>query len=139
MQRFLSGFICCITVVSSGLIFADTQNNADIYTAIVDKDGVQHVRILGGSYFFKPNRIVVKKNVPVVLSISVESGIAPHSIVAKSPEAGIAFDESLSSTPKNITFTATAAGEYVFYCKNKLPFLPSHREKGMHGVIEVVE
>ncbi|HVS26696.1 MAG TPA: quinol oxidase [Burkholderiales bacterium] len=137
MQRFLSGFICCFAVVSSGLVFADTQEQAE--TATVDKDGVQHVRILGGSYFFKPNRIVVKKNVPVELSVSLEPGIVPHSIVTKSPKAGIAFDESLSSSPKIITFTATAAGEYAFYCKNKLPFLPSHREKGMHGVIEVVE
>jgi plastocyanin domain-containing protein len=137
MQRLLSGFICCFVVVSSGLVFADTQDTAE--TATLDKDGVQHVRILGGSYFFKPNRIVVKKNVPVELSVSLEPGIVSHSIVTKSPEAGIAFDESLSSTPKIITFTATAAGEYAFYCKNKLLFLPSHREKGMHGVIEVVE
>jgi len=81
----------------------------------------------------------VKKNMPVELSVSLEPGIAPHSIVANAPDAGIVFDESLSSNPKIITFTAKATGEYIFYCKNKLPFLPSHREKGMQGIIEVVE
>jgi plastocyanin domain-containing protein len=100
---------------------------------------VQHISIIGGSYFFKPDRIVVKKNMPVELSVSLEPGIAPHSIVANAPDAGIVFDESLSSNPKIITFTAQATGEYSFYCKNKLPFFPSHREKGMQGIFEVVE
>lgn len=139
MQRFLSGLICCVAVVSSNTVFAGSEFKIETYTATVEKDGVQHVRILGGSYFFKPNRIVVKKNVPVELSVSLEPGIVPHTIVTKAPEAGIAFEESLSSTPKIITFTAAAAGEYTFYCKNKLLFFPSHHDKGMHGVIEVVE
>ncbi len=103
------------------------------------KDGVQHISIIGGSYFFKPDRIVVKKNIPVELSVSREPGMVPHSIVANAPEAGIVFDESLNGNPKIITFTAQATGEYIFYCKNKLLFFQSHREKGMQGIIEVVE
>ena len=140
MQRFLPGLICCLAVVSSSPVFADAEDKVETYTATVEKDGVQHIPILAGSYFFKPNRIVVKKNVPVELSVSLKSGIAPHTIVAQVPDASIAFDEPLSSSAaKIITFTPTAAGEYVFYCKNKLLFLRSHRERGMQGVIEVVE
>ncbi len=139
MLRFLSSLISCFAIVFSGGVFADSDYKVETYTAIAEKDGVQHVHILGGSYFFKPNHIVVKKNVPVEFTINAEPGIAPHSIVAKAPEAGITFDESLSSTPKVITFIATATGEYAFYCKNKLLFFASHRDKGMHGVIEVVE
>jgi hypothetical protein len=48
-------------------------------------------------------------------------------------------DESLSSQAKNIRFTPTAVGRYPFYCRNKLLFLESHREKGMEGVLDVVE
>jgi plastocyanin domain-containing protein len=139
MQQLLPRLILSFVVFSVAVAFADAQDKTAAYTATVDKDGVQHIRVIGGGYFFKPDRIVVKKNIPVELSVSREPGMVPHSIVANAPEAGIVFDESLSSNPKIIIFTAQATGEYVFYCKNKLPFLPSHREKGMQGIIEVVE
>ena len=129
MQRSLPRLILSFVIFSVAVAFADAQDKTETYTATVDKDDVQHVRIIGGSYFFNPNRIIVKKGIPVELSASKEQGMAPHSIVANAPEAGIVFDESLNGNPKTITFTATATGEYVFYCKNKLPFFPSHREK----------
>jgi len=137
MQQLLPRLILSFVVFSVAVAFADAQDKTGAHAMV--KDGVQHISIIGGSYFFKPDRIVVKKNMPVELSVSQEPGIAPHSIVANAPEAGIVFDESLSSNPKIITFTAQATGEYSFYCKNKLPFFPSHREKGMQGIIEVVE
>jgi plastocyanin len=105
----------------------------------VDKDGVQRVDIAGGSYFFKPNHIVVKVNIPVELKVSKEPSLVPHDIVAKSADAGIEFQETLSSTPKIIKFTPTKVGTYPFYCSKKAPFSKSHREKGMEGVIEVVQ
>ena len=104
----------------------------------IDQDGVQRVNIIGGSYFFKPNHIVVKVNIPVEVKVSKEGGIIPHDIVAKSPEAGIEFQENLSTTPKIIKFTPTRVGSYPFYCSKKILFFESHREKGMEGVIEVV-
>lgn len=107
-------------------------------TATIDNDGVQKIDIIGGSYFFKPNYIVVKVGIPVTLKVSKEWGLAPHDIVAKFPEAGIEFQENLSSTPKTIKFTPTRVGKYPFYCSKKAPFSKSHREKGMEGVIEVV-
>jgi plastocyanin len=123
-------------VVIALCISASAQESATVVP--VDKDGVQRVEIVGGSYFFKPNHIVVKVNIPVELKVSKESGLVPHDIVAKSPEAGIEFQESLSSTPKTIKFTPTKVGKYPLYCSKKAPFSKSHREKGMEGVIEVV-
>ena len=35
---------------------------------------MQRVRVVAGSYFFKPNHIVVKANVPVELLASREAG-----------------------------------------------------------------
>jgi plastocyanin len=123
-------------VVIALCISASAQESVTVVP--MSKDGVQRVDIIGGSYFFKPNHIVVKVNIPVELKVSKESGLIPHDIVAKSPEAGIEFQESLSSTPKTIKFTPTKAGKYPFYCTKKAPFSKSHREKGMEGVIEVV-
>jgi plastocyanin len=47
-------------------------------------------------------------------------------------------EEALGSDAKKIAFTATKVGKYPFYCSKKLPFLASHRERGMEGVLEVV-
>jgi plastocyanin domain-containing protein len=103
-----------------------------------DADGVQRIRLVSGSYFFKPERIVVKANVPVELLVSRESGITPHNLVIRAPEAGVMVDEELATDPKKIAFTPTKAGKYPFYCSKKLPFMAGHREKGMEGVLEVV-
>ncbi|MCJ7547330.1 MAG: quinol oxidase [Deltaproteobacteria bacterium] len=128
-------FVIAAVVIALGIAAAAPET---VTVVPVGKDGVQRMEIVGGSYFFKPNHIVVKVNIPVELKVSKESGLVPHDIVAKSPEAGIVFQESMSSTPKIIKFTPTKIGKYPLYCSKKAPFSKTHREKGMEGVIEVV-
>ncbi|HSI23012.1 MAG TPA: quinol oxidase [Methylophilaceae bacterium] len=111
----------------------------ETYRAFTAPDGIQHVSIVGGNYFFRPNRVIVKVNVPVELGVTLERGIVPHSLVIDAPEAGIQVDQKLSSEPKKIRFTPTATGSFTFYCKNKLLFLKSHRAKGMEGTLEVID
>ena len=107
-------------------------------TAKADKDGVQRVKVVAGSYFFKPAHIVVKADVPVELLASREPGITPHNLLIKAPEAGIAVEEELATAPKKIAFTPEKPGKYEFYCAKKPPLFASHRERGMVGVLEVV-
>jgi plastocyanin domain-containing protein len=109
------------------------------FTAAIDQDGVQRVEVLAGEYFFDPNYIIVKVNVPVEIKIKKEPTIVPHSFVIKAPEAGMDIYESLSSEPKVIKFTPTKVGKYPFYCDKKFLFSKSHREKGMEGTFEVLE
>ena len=106
--------------------------------AKVDADGVQRIRVVGGSYFFKPDHIVVRMNVPVELLASRESGITPHNLVIRAQDAGVVIEEDLGTDPKKIVFTATKVGKYPFYCGKKLPFMAGHRDKGMEGILEVV-
>ncbi len=120
-------------------LYAGAYAGEQVFQARVGLDGVQRVEIVGGSYFFNPNHIIVKVGAPVELTISKESGVTPHNIVLHAPEAGMDFEESLGSTPAIIRFTPSKVGRYPFYCSKKLPFSKSHREKGMEGVIEVVE
>ena len=107
------------------------------FTAKADPDGVQRVEILAGSYFFDPNTIIVKVNVPVELKIRKESGLIPHDIVMKAPEAGIDFRQELKETAEIVKFTPTKTGMYSFDCDKKLLFFESHKEKGMTGTLEV--
>ena len=69
----------------------------------------------------------------------MDSGVVPHSLVIQAPEAGITVDERLSPATRIVRFTPTKVGKYPFYCNNKLLFFKSHREKGMEGLLDVVE
>lgn len=143
LKRSLLYVAVCLSVFlaalwgSVGLVHAEAQEGA--FRAVIGADGTQRVRILGGSYFFRPGHIIVKVNVPVELAVSLEPGIVPHTLVIQVADAGIAIDASLGTDPKTFAFTPKAAGKYLFYCKNKLLFFKSHRDKGMEGVLEVVE
>ncbi|MGU7773598.1 quinol oxidase [Burkholderia sp. MR1-5-21] len=105
----------------------------------VDADGVQRVAIVGGSYFFRPNHVIVKARVPVELTVSAEHGLVPHSFVIDAPQAGIAVRTELSTAPKTFRFTPTQPGRFAYYCTHRLLFFKTHRERGMEGVLEVEE
>jgi plastocyanin len=110
--------------------------------AAVGADGVQHVEIIGGEYYFDPNHIVIKVNVPVEVTVRKAkdtSWFIPHDIMVKAPESGIDFKVSLKTEPQTIKFTPTKTGTYPLYCDKKPPFGKSHKDKGMEGVLEVVE
>jgi plastocyanin domain-containing protein len=110
------------------------------FVAVIGTDGVQRVEITGGSYYFSPNHIVVKVNVPVVLVIKKAGGATPHSIFLKAPEAGIDFAVNLKTEPTNISFTPTKVGTYPFWCTKRAPLSSkSHKDHGMTGVLEVVD
>ena len=109
------------------------------FVAKVDSDGIQRVDILGGSYFFDPNYIIVKVNIPVEFRIRKEAGYTPHNFILKAQEAGIVISQDLGKEPAIIKFTPTKPGTYEYYCGKKLLFFKSHKEKGMVGTLEVTE
>ncbi|MDA8099585.1 MAG: hypothetical protein M0042_08160 [Nitrospiraceae bacterium] len=107
--------------------------------ATVGSDGVQRMEITGGDFYFDPNVIVVKVNVPVELTVKKVRGIVPHDFTLKAPEAGIDVAVKLSSDPQVVKFTPTKTGSYAFECTKKPWFFKSHKDRGMHGTLEVVE
>ncbi|BEH10848.1 MULTISPECIES: quinol oxidase [Geobacter] len=109
------------------------------FRATIGDDGVQRVRITGGEYYYKPNHIIVRVNVPVEITATNDSRFVPHDLIVKAPEAGMDFRIDLKKDAQAVRFTPTKVGVYPMYCDKKLLFFASHREKGMEGVIEVVE
>ncbi len=137
MRRYLS---LVLSLALAGAAFLSGQTMPEKRTVVtIGADGVQRIEVIGGSYYFDPNVIVVKVNVPVELRVRKESGITAHNMVLKAPEAGIDFSVSLSTTPQSITFTPTKTGKFPFACTHKLLFFKSHKDQGMQGVLEVVE
>jgi len=134
MKKLAFLVICLIVIFPSFYLNAQPVD----YQAKIE-DGIQKVQITAAEYSFTPNRIAVKVNMPVELSVKKEAGFVPHNITLNAPDAGIDFSESLSTEPITIKFTPTKAGEYTFFCNKKLPFSKSHREKGMEGILIVRE
>ncbi len=137
-MKYVLTFVAVLTLLLVSLGNAQEATEKRV-VATIDADGIQRVEITGGSYYFDPNVIVVKVNVPVELKVKKAGGSTPHNIVLTAPEAGIDFSESLSTEPKVIKFTPTKVGTYPFACTKKFPFSKSHKDRGMHGVLEVVE
>jgi plastocyanin domain-containing protein len=136
-MKILTTTVAALLVTAVAVLGADAPAEKRFVAEV--KDGVQSVEMTGGGYYFDPNVVVVKVNVPVALTIRKEPGITPHNIVIKAPEAGINIDEAISTEPKTIRFTPTKAGNYPFECTERFLFFKSHRDRGMHGVLEVVE
>jgi plastocyanin domain-containing protein len=105
----------------------------------IGEDGVQRLEVVGGKYYFDPNVIVVKVNVPVELVVKRTRALFGHNIVLNEPDAGIDFEQALGTKPVSIAFTPTKVGKYTFLCSHKIPFSKSHLERGMFGYLEVVE
>lgn len=98
------------------------------------------IDVVLGSYYIKPDKITVKVGQTVTLNLVNEATIVPHDLVIKAPEAGIDFAMDVPAGKKaSVTFTPTKVGQYPMICDKKLLFFKSHKDKGMHGTLEVVE
>jgi len=137
-RLFKAWFPALLFLLMAGLLTSARADDKDVYVAAVGGDGIQHVDMVGGSYFFKPAHVVVKVNVPVEISVRKEAGFVPHNIVMEEPAAGMVFNVKLKKSPTVIKFTPVQVGQFPFYCSKKLLFLKGHRAKGMEGVLEVV-
>ncbi len=130
--------IILIIIAGAGLAGGEDTKKKP-FVAGIDNDGIQRVEVTGGNYFFVPDHIVVRLGVPVELSVKKEPGLVPHNIVLDETGTGIEIRQNLGSKPLIIRFTPEKTGRYPFFCDKKLLFFKSHREKGMEGILEVIE
>jgi hypothetical protein len=112
-----------VLLLSAAAAFAGDLTIKKVFHASIDDDGIQRVEIIGGNYFFDPNHIIVKKDVPVELIVKKKGGIVPHNIVIKESEANIVFKEDIGSDQKIIRFTPNKIGRFFFYCDKNYSFL----------------
>jgi plastocyanin len=98
-------------------------------------DGVQRVEVTAHSFWFEPNRIVVKAGIPVELRMKNSSFIVPHNFSCVAPQAGVQVNAGLGmfKDSESARFTPTTPGEYPFFCNKD-----SHSKKGMTGTLVVV-
>jgi plastocyanin len=132
MKRFAVAALILLAGCSSGL-----NRPVKEVTATTGTDNVQHVTVSAHSFYFDPNRIVVKRGVPVELKIKNAAWFVPHNLTSNvDTTKSIAIDQGLGMLhgSKTVHFTPTEVGEYAFYCH-----VDGHAGKGMTGVIVVKE
>jgi plastocyanin domain-containing protein len=137
-QRYFK-YLSTIVIFISVFLQTEAGEERKPLVVPISQDGVQRVEILAGEYYFTPNYIILKVNAPTELKIKKESGLTPHDIVLKAPEAGMDIAEEISTESKTIKFTPSKIGKFPFYCSKKFLLFKSHRERGMEGMIEVTE
>jgi len=99
----------------------------------------QKLTIHLGDYRFHPDAVEVIAGRPVELTLVNDDKITPHNFTLKDQSAGMDLSENISAGKSaTLRFTPQTPGSYVFYCNKKLPFMKSHRERGMEGKLTVV-
>ena len=101
--------------------------------ARTDTDGVQRIELDMHSYYFEPNRIVVKRDVPVELVLSNSSHIVPHNFTLNGAGVNVSEDK-WGWGHDTVRFTPTQTGEFEFACHKG-----DHAKKGMVGTLVVTE
>ena len=104
----------------------------------VAADGVQRATVTLDSYSYSPNHLIVDAGKPVELTLISVTTITPHNFIIKDPAGSLSVEQDVSAG-KTVTlkFTPTQPGTFPIYCDKRLWPLPSHRNKGMEGKLEV--
>ncbi len=102
------------------------------------RDPAQEITLTLGDYRFTPDTVEVMAGQPVILTLTNTDGITPHNFILDDEAAGLEIDTGVyAGKSATIEFTPATPGSYTFYCSKKLPFMKSHRQKGMEGTLIV--
>jgi plastocyanin len=94
-----------------------------------ETSGVKEFNIIGDDYTFNPSLIEVKKGDRVKITFR-NVGNQPHNLTIE--DLDITTKTVQTGQSDTIEFTASTAGEYIFYCS-----VGGHRALGMQGSLEV--
>lgn len=113
---------------------ADAPQFGAPFLVPLEADGVQRTTVILNSYSYSPNHVVVQAGKPVELTLVSVTTITPHNFMIK--ELSVEQDVGAGKTVV-IRFTPSQPGVFPIYCDKRLWPLPSHRDKGMEGKLEV--
>jgi heme/copper-type cytochrome/quinol oxidase subunit 2 len=117
---------------------ADPSHSDNPVIIPVAEDGVQRATVTLDSYSYTPKHLIVEAGKPVELTLTSVTTIVPHNFIIKSPTGSLSVEQDVSAGKTvTIKFTPTQPGTFPIYCDKRLWPLPSHRDKGMEGMLEV--
>ena len=97
------------------------------------------IEIKLGNYRYVPADIQLLAGQPVTLHLVNSDSLTPHNFTLKDPGGELDINVDVAAGESvDVQLAPVRPGNYTFYCKNKLLFMDSHRQKGMQGTLTVV-
>lgn len=119
-------------------VAADPAPMGPPFTVPIDSDGVQRTTVVLDSYSYQPAHLIVEKGRAVELTLKSVTILTPHNFIIKDPAGSFSVEEDVGAGKTAVLkFIPTQAGTFPIYCDKRLWPLPSHRDKGMEGKLEV--
>lgn len=104
-----------------------------------DEASKRVIEIKLGDYRYMPGNIQLVVDQPVVLHLINTDSFTPHNFTLEDSSDGLDINIDVPAGESvDVQLMPLWPGNHVFYCKNKLLFMDSHREKGMEGTLTVV-
>lgn len=131
--------VCLLTSAGVTIVHtAEPSQSGPPMVIPVAADGVQRATVTLDSYSYNPNHLIVEAGKPVELALTSVTTMIPHNFIIKDPAGSLSVEQDVSAGKTvTITFTPTQPGIFPIYCDKRLWPLPSHRNKGMEGTLEV--
>ncbi len=123
-------------IVFSTFLLSANSLHADLDVDRVDK---KIIEVKLGDYRYMPATIQLVIDQPVVLRLVNTDSFTPHNFSLQDSSDGLDVDVDVpAGKTVDVQLMGLWPGTHTFYCKNKLMFMDSHREKGMEGILTVV-
>ncbi|MEI8015685.1 MAG: cupredoxin domain-containing protein [Nitrospira sp.] len=136
---YISVIFWLLTLIGVTIVHTAEPSQSDPPVVIpMTADGVQRATVTLDSYSYSPNHLIVEAGKPVELTLTSVTTIIPHNFIIKEPAGRLSVEQDVSAGKTvTITFTPPQPGIFPIYCDKRLWPLPSHRDKGMEGKLEV--
>jgi len=136
---YISAIFWLLTLIDMTIVHAAELSQAGPPVVIpVATDGVQRATVTLDSYSYTPNHLILEAGKPVELTLTSVTIITPHNFIVKDPAGSLSIEQDVGAGKTvTITFTPPQPGLFPIYCDKRLWPLPSHRDKGMEGKLEV--
>lgn len=147
MLRVALSILCTSIAVMSGMVSlfqavhaGEPAPQVAPFAVPISVDGVQRATVILDSYSYQPSHLIVQVGKPVELTLSSVTTITPHNFIIKDLAPGLSVEQDVGAGKTVIVkFTPPQPGTFAIYCDKRLWPLPSHRDKGMEGKLEVLQ
>lgn len=132
--RIVVSIAALLAVLAGGVLgcASGARRPAQSLELTPDASGVQRASIQLHSFYFEPNRVVVRAGHPVELTLHNHSLVVPHNFTIS--DSSIRVSQGVGRKRTHVVrFTPDRPGEYEFFCH-----VGSHAKKGMTGSLVVV-
>ena len=138
LSRSIAAALGILVFMGAVVHAADAPQAGPPLVVPIAADGVQRATVTLDSYSYQPSHLIVEAGKPVELTLTSITTITPHNFIIKDPAGSLSVEQDVSAGKTVVVkFTPARPGTFPIYCDKKLPFFPSHREKGMEGTFEV--